>query len=149
MDWKETRLHFPQCHWPISKAPQVLMWFQLVCFLMSTSHMLLSNSFWNLFLPPSKIQLFMSDQDLPVKVHVRKCLHWVLKIIIIINNHRGVADDTYCCQIHFWTKRYKFSGLHKGTMKAFMHSNGCYKFKNWQHLTLFFSASVPFISISQ
>lgn len=106
MDWKETSLHFPQGHWPISKAPQVLMWIQLVSFLMSSSHMLLSNRFWNLFLPPSKIQVFMSDQDLHVKVHSRKCLHWVFKIIIIIIiNHGDVADVSYCCQIHFWKKK--------------------------------------------
>lgn len=102
MDWKKTSLHFPQGHWPISKAPQVLMWFQLVSFLLSSSHMLPSNRSWNLFLAPSKIQLFMSDQVLHVKVHFRKCLYQVFKIIII--NHGVVADVTYCCQIHFWTK---------------------------------------------
>lgn len=101
---KRNTFSFPQGHWPISKAPQVLMWLQLVSFLMSSSHMLLSYRFWNFFLPPSKIQVFMCDQDLHVQVHSRKCLHWVFLIII---NHGVVADVTYCCQIHFWKKRNK------------------------------------------
>lgn len=49
MDWKETRLHLPQGHRPIPKAAQVLMWFHLVSFLMSSFHMLFQTGFGTSF----------------------------------------------------------------------------------------------------